>query len=141
MGLRALFTFHANEPDVTFECQVDLNGWEECGFLEPATFMSMGAYEWSLEETEIGPHTFYVRAIDFEGNVSAPHDRTRGTCSASRRSSPTGPGFTPGETPLDPPTGGETLSSTATFEFHSTSRTRRSSARSTSSRSRPASRR
>ena len=33
-----LFTFHSNEPDVTFECKVDLWGWEPCGF-EGAAYM------------------------------------------------------------------------------------------------------
>jgi parallel beta-helix repeat protein len=37
-ALDALFTFHSNEPDVTFECKVDLNPWEQCGF-ETVTHM------------------------------------------------------------------------------------------------------
>ena len=40
----AIFTFHSDEPDVTFQCKVDSNGYEPCGF-EGATFMSQGAYE------------------------------------------------------------------------------------------------
>ena len=66
-----IFTFHSNEPDVTFECKVDQFGYEPCGF-ESAQYMSQGAFEWGLEETEVGPHTFYVRAIDFEGNDGEP---------------------------------------------------------------------
>jgi hypothetical protein len=64
----AIFTFHSNEPDVTFQCKVDQFGWEPCGF-EGAGFMHQGGFEWSFVEEEVGPHTFYVRAIDFEGNV------------------------------------------------------------------------
>ena len=67
----AVFTFHSDEPDVTFECKVDLFPYEPCGF-ETASHMSQGAFEWALEETEVGPHTFSVRAIDFEGNVGTP---------------------------------------------------------------------
>jgi hypothetical protein len=44
-ALDALFTFHANEPDVDFECKVDNNPYEPCGFMEPAAYMSMGAFE------------------------------------------------------------------------------------------------
>jgi CSLREA domain-containing protein len=114
----ALFTFHANEPDVTFQCQVDQFGWEPCGFEEPVSFMSMGAFEWSLEETDIGLHTFRVRAIDFEGNVSTPKTYTWRLLGV-RTIITDGPGFTPGETPFEPPTGGEVLSSNATFVFES----------------------
>ena len=31
-ALDAMFTFHSNEPDVTFECRVDFSAWENCGF-------------------------------------------------------------------------------------------------------------
>ena len=65
----AIFTFHSDEPDVTFECKVDEFGYEPCGFEEPANQMHKGGFEWGLEETDVGPHTFSVRAIDFEGNV------------------------------------------------------------------------
>ena len=34
--------------------------------------MNQGAYEVALEETDVGLHTFEVRAIDFEGNVGVP---------------------------------------------------------------------
>ena len=69
--LDAIFTFHSNEPDVAFQCSVDSNGYEPCGF-EGATFMNQGAFEWGFEPNEVGPHTFSVRAIDFEGNVGQP---------------------------------------------------------------------
>ena len=109
----AVFTFHANEPDVTFECRVDFFGYEPCGF-EGAGFMSQGAYEAAFELA--GDHTFYVRAIDFEGNVSAPTTYTWSILGITTTFL-SGPGFTPGETPFDPPTGGPVLETTATIDF------------------------
>lgn len=113
--LEALFTFHSNEPDVTFECRVDLFGFQPCGF-EGATFMSQGAFVWAFVETEVGPHTFYVRAIDFEGNVGEPATFTWSILGVVTTFTD-GPGFTPGETPLDPPTGGAVQETTATLDF------------------------
>ena len=89
----AIFTFHSNEPDVTFQCKVDANGYEPCGF-EAATFMNQGAFEWGLAENEVGPHTFYVRAIDFEGNVGAPTTFTWELLGVNVVFTD-GPGFTP----------------------------------------------
>ena len=66
-----MFTFHSNEPDVTFECKVDFWPYEPCGF-ETRRTCQQGGFEWGLSEEEVGPHTFSVRAIDFEGNVGAP---------------------------------------------------------------------
>jgi CSLREA domain-containing protein len=111
----AIFTFHSNEPDVTFECRVDQFGYEPCGF-EGALYMSQGAFEWGLTETEVGPHTFYVRAIDFEGNVGTPATYTWQLLGIVTTFTD-GPGFTPGETPFDPPTGGEVMTTTATLDF------------------------
>ena len=109
--LEHIFTFHSNEPDVTFECRVDQFGYEPCGF-EAAQYMAQGGFEWGLEETEVGPHTFYVRAIDFEGNVGEPTTYTWSLLGIATHFLP-GPepettGFTPPETPLDLATGGET---------------------------------
>jgi CSLREA domain-containing protein len=115
MLFEAVFTFHANEPDVTFECRVDLFGYEPCGF-EGATFMSQGAYEAAFEATQVGDHTFYVRAIDFEGNVGEPVTYTWSILGIVTTFTD-GPGFTPGETPFDPPTGGPVASTTATLDF------------------------
>src|SRR3990170_2911652 len=115
--LDALFTFHSNEPDVTFECKVDLFPYEPCGF-EMVMNMHRGAFEWGLEETEVGPHTFSVRAIDFEGNVGEPATHTWRLLGVNTIFTD-GPGFTPPETPLEPATGGETLSTTATIDFES----------------------
>ena len=111
----AVFTFHANEPDVTFECRVDFFGYEPCGF-EGAMFMSQGAYQAAFEPTQAGDHTFYVRAIDFEGNVGAPTTYTWSILGIVTTFLD-GPGFTPGETPLEPPTGGPVAETTATLDF------------------------
>ena len=46
--------------------------YEPCGFESGRRTCTQGGFEWGLEETEVGPHTFYVRAIDFEGNVGEP---------------------------------------------------------------------
>ena len=113
----AIFTFHSNEPDVTFECRVDTLGWEPCGF-ETALHMNQGAYEVGLEETDVGLHTFQVRAIDFEGNVGTPASyqwRLMGVLVTFVD----GPGFTPasGGPGGDPATGGPTMSTSATISW------------------------
>ncbi|HEV2950751.1 MAG TPA: right-handed parallel beta-helix repeat-containing protein, partial [Actinomycetota bacterium] len=115
--LDAIFTFHANEPDVTFQCKVDANGYEPCGF-EAATFMNQGAFEWALAENEVGPHTFSVRAIDFEGNVGAPTTFTWELMGVNVVFT-AGPGFVPasGGPPGDPATGGPTASTSAEITF------------------------
>ncbi|WP_165821285.1 right-handed parallel beta-helix repeat-containing protein [Nocardioides gansuensis] len=115
--LDAIFTFHANEPDVTFQCKVDANGYEPCGF-EAATFMNQGAFEWALMEHEVGPHTFSVRAIDFEGNVGAPTTFTWELMGVNMVFTD-GPGFTPasGGPQGEPATGGPTASTSAEITF------------------------
>ena len=116
----SIFTFHSNEPDVTFECKVDGFGYEPCGF-ESAQYMSKGGFEWGLEETEVGNHTFYVRAIDHEGNVGDPATYTWKLLGIATvflpGSDPASTGYTPPETPFDPATGGATLSTTAKIDF------------------------
>jgi parallel beta-helix repeat protein len=112
--LEALFTFHSNEPDVTFECRVDLFRYEPCGF-DTAADMARGAFEWGLEEEEVGLHTFSVRAVDFEGNVGAPAI-WRWRLFGVLTSFTDGPGFTPG-VDGEPATGGEAASSRATISF------------------------
>ncbi len=119
-ALDAIFTFHSDEPDVTFECTVDQFGWEPCGW-EGAQYMSYGSFEWGLEETEVGPHTIYVRAVDFEGNESESFTYTWNLLGVATIFLP-GPapettGYTPPETPQDPATGGETMSTTAVIAF------------------------
>jgi parallel beta-helix repeat protein len=115
--LDAVFTFHANEPDVSFQCKVDQNGWQPCGF-EGADFMSQGAFEWGLEETEVGPHTFYVRAVDFEGNVGQPATYTWRLLGVTVAFTD-GPGFVPasGGPQGDPATGGPSASPSAEIHF------------------------
>ena len=113
-ALNALFTFHSDEPDVTFECRVDTHPYEPCGF-EGAAFMQRGGFEWGLEETEVGPHTFRVRATDFEGNVGQPATYTWSLLGVAT-SFLSGPGFTPG-TEGEPASGGESTSSDATIDF------------------------
>ena len=117
--LDAIFTFHSNEPDVTFQCKVDSNGYEPCGF-ESAALMSQGAFEWGLNETEVGLHTFYVRAIDFEGNVGTPATVQWRLLGVTVEFTD-GPGFTPasGGPQGDPATGGPTASTSAEIEFQS----------------------
>ena len=116
----SIFTFHSNEPDVTFECRVDENATEPCGF-DTVADMDRGGFEWGLEETDVGPHTFFVRAIDFEGNVGEWTTYTWHLLGIATEflpgPNPTSTGFTPAETPFDLATGGETLSTTAVIAF------------------------
>ncbi|WP_363320434.1 DNRLRE domain-containing protein [Pseudonocardia sp.] len=103
--LEAAFTFTANEPDVTFECSLDGAPYSPCAF--------SSVYE--FDETQVGPHTFAVRATDFEGNTGPPdvHDWTiLGVITTITA----GPAFTPGD-PGEPATGGDTTDTFATFEF------------------------
>ncbi|MHA6780363.1 right-handed parallel beta-helix repeat-containing protein [Pseudonocardia saturnea] len=103
--LEAAFTFTANEPDVTFECSLDGASFGPCAF----------AVEYEFEETQVGPHTFAVRATDFEGNVGPPavHDWTIiGVVTTITA----GPAFEPGA-PGEPANGGDTTDTTATFQF------------------------
>ena len=53
----ATFTFSANESNVSFDCFLDGEHYEEC--LSPATFENLGE----------GSHTFQVSAIDAAGNT------------------------------------------------------------------------
>ena len=112
--LDAIFTFHADEPDVSFECRVDTNAYEPCGWDEPM-FRSQGAFEWGLEETEVGLHTFRVRATDFEGNVGQPTLYTWRLLGVVTQFV-SGPGFIPAQGG-DPATGGDVASSSATIDF------------------------
>jgi CSLREA domain-containing protein len=111
----AVFTFHANEPNATFECRIDDLPYEPCGF-EGVSDPARGAYEAAVEETQVGPHTFYVRAIDFEGNVGEPTTYTW-TLLGVQTIFTGGPGFTPPEAPGEPATGGPTTDTSATISF------------------------
>jgi hypothetical protein len=104
--LDGYFTFTANEPDVTFQCSLDGAPFAVCEF----------AFLFEFEETQIGPHTFQVRAIDFEGNIDPTPATYNWTITGVATTITSGPAFEPGEG-LDPPTGGETVDTTATFNF------------------------
>ena len=110
----AIFTYEANEPDVNFECAVDfpLFPYEPCTLQEGLIPAPFGGWEVALEENQFGLHTFYVRAYDGEGNVGQPAEYTWRLLGIDTIFT-AGPGFTPGETPFDPATGGPSLSRTA----------------------------
>ena len=64
--LDAIFTFHSNEPDVTFECKVDEFGYEPCGF-DTVADMDRGGFEWGFERGRGRP-----------AHLLRPRDRLRG---------------------------------------------------------------
>ena len=103
----AIFTYEANEPDVLFECAVDfpLFPYEPCTLQEGLIPANYGGWEVALEENQFGLHTFYVRATDAEGNVGLPAEYTWRLLGIDTIFT-AGPGFTPGETPFEPNTGG-----------------------------------
>jgi CSLREA domain-containing protein len=105
--LEGVFTFSSNEPDVTFECSLDGEPFTECVF----------AFEFAFEETQVGEHTFQVRAIDFEGNIDPTPATYVWTVTGLVTTITDGPAFTPPEEPGEPATGGETSSTTALFVF------------------------
>ena len=82
--LDAIFTFHANEPDVTFQCKVDANGYEPCGF-ESATFMNQGAFEWGLEPRRGRPAHLLRPRDRLRGQRRAPDDLHVGAHGRQRR--------------------------------------------------------
>jgi hypothetical protein len=105
--LEGVFTFSSNEPDVTFQCSLDGEPFAECVF----------AYEFEFDETQVGEHTFAVRATDAEGNTDASPATYTWTVSGLTTTITAGPAFIPPEDPTEPASGGETTSTTATFEF------------------------
>ena len=113
-----IFTYEANEPDVLFECAVDfpLFPYEPCSFDESIVPVPYAGWEVALEDTQFGLHTFYVRATDWEGNVGQPDTYTWRLLGIMTMFT-SGPGFTPPETPFDPPTGGPSTSRTAIIDF------------------------
>ncbi|HSF97837.1 MAG TPA: right-handed parallel beta-helix repeat-containing protein, partial [Ornithinibacter sp.] len=104
--LDVYFTFSSNEPDVTYECSLDGAAFTTCAF----------AVEYSFEETEVGSHTFRVRATDPEGNTDPTPATYTWTITGILATVTSGPAFVPGEG-TDPATGGETIDTTATFTF------------------------
>ena len=119
--LDAVFTFHSNEPDVTFECKVDAFPYEPCGF-EMVMNMQRGALRVGPRGDRGRPAHVLRARHRLRGQRRRSRPPTRGSCSAISTVFLPGPnpestGFTPPETPLDPATGGETLSTTATIDF------------------------
>jgi parallel beta-helix repeat protein len=106
--LDVVFTFSSNEPDVTFECSLDGAPWTTCVFSE----------EYSFEETQVGQHTFRVRATDPQGNTDATPAEWTWTITGVVATITDGPAFVPAEG-TDSATGGETIDTTATFTFES----------------------
>ena len=89
------FTFQANDPSATFECQLDGSGYGAC--------TSGDIYSVTAE----GPHTFFVRATDNLSNVGnpAPYSWTLDT--------------TAPDVIIDSTPSALTSSTTASFTFHS----------------------
>ncbi|HEX5782294.1 MAG TPA: right-handed parallel beta-helix repeat-containing protein [Solirubrobacteraceae bacterium] len=112
----AVFQFSSDEPDVTFECKMDDGPWQPCADDPEMVAAGLYAHVHEFEDFEVGPHRFQVRARDPEGNVDATpavHDwRISGLLTTIL----SGPAFEPGEAG-EPPSGGETDSTTATFDF------------------------
>ncbi|SDU85946.1 right-handed parallel beta-helix repeat-containing protein [Jiangella alkaliphila] len=102
----ALFTFTSNEPDVTFECAIDDAEYSPCFF----------AVEHEFDETEVGQHTFRVRATDSEGLTDPTPAEYTWTITGVLATITDGPAFEPGQG-TEPPNGGETEETTATFVF------------------------
>ncbi len=116
----ALFTFTSNEPDAVFECKVDDLPWAGCGPEPEFMFVGYSFYEAVFEAFQIGPHTFFVRAIDIEGNLDAtPAEYTWSILGGPITTIESGPAFIPPEAPGEPPTGGESESTSATITFTS----------------------
>jgi parallel beta-helix repeat protein len=116
--LEGFFTFSSNEPDVTFECSLDGAAFEPCGF--DAEFpVASGVFEFEFDEFQVGPHNFRARAIDFEGNVDPTPASYTWTVRGLITTITDGPAFEAPEEIGEPASGGETESTTATFEFHS----------------------
>ncbi len=105
--LEGVFTFSANEPDVTFECSLDGEPFTACEF----------AYEFAFEETQVGEHSFQVRATDIEGNTDPTPATYTWTVTGLTTTITAGPAFIPPEDPTEPASGGETTSATGAFEF------------------------
>ncbi|OLT23482.1 hypothetical protein BJF78_32250 [Pseudonocardia sp. CNS-139] len=100
-----MFTFTANEPDVTFACSLDGAPFAPC----------VHAVEYEFDELDVGAHDFRVQATDFEGNVGPPA-RYDWVILGVTTAITAGPAFTPGAGG-EPATGGDTTDTVATFEF------------------------
>ena len=87
----ALFTFTSNEPDVTFECQVDALGWQPCGQEQPPeVIIDYSFFVAEFEDFEVGAaHVPGARHRHRGHRRPDARRRTRGRSPAvrSRRSS------------------------------------------------------
>ena len=63
VGYPPVFTFSSSEPNSTFECNLDSQGWQTC--TSPQSFGAL---------TD-GDHTFAVHAIDSSGNIDPDFSR------------------------------------------------------------------
>jgi CSLREA domain-containing protein len=114
--LDAVFQFSSDEPDVTFQCKLDAGPWQDCGSDPEMVAAGFYALEHGFEDHEVGPHRFQVRATDLEGNVDLTPAVHEWTITGVLTTIFAGPAFEAGEGG-DPPSGGETGSTTATFDF------------------------
>ena len=114
--LEVFFQFSATEPDVTFECSLDGGPFEPCADTPEMIAASFFVAVYQFEETDVGTHTFAVRATDLEGNTDLTPATYTWTILGLLTTVTAGPAFEPGEG-TDPATGGETDSTTATFDF------------------------
>ena len=105
--LEGIFTFSSDEPDVTFECSLDGEPFSDCVF----------AYEFAFDETQVGEHTFEVRATDFEDNTDPTPATYTWTVTGIIAVVTDGPAFIAPEEPGEPAEGGETTDTTATLVF------------------------
>ena len=110
-----------NEPDTTFECQVDALGWQPCGQEQPPeVIIDYSFFEAEFEEFEIGPHTFRVRAIDIEGRPDpTPAEYTWVIAGGPLTTILSGPADEPTFEIGEPLNGGQTHETTATFTYAS----------------------
>ena len=105
--LEGFFTFSSDEPDVTFECSLDLGAFAPCEFV----------YEFAFEEFEVGQHTFRVRATDFEGNTDPTPATYTWVVTGIVTTVTGGPAYEPSGEPGEPANGGETTDTTAVITF------------------------
>ena len=106
--IEGIFTFSADEPDVTFECSLDGGLFTTCEF----------AFEFAFEETQVGSHTFEVRATDPDGNTDPSPARYEWTViGVTTVVLPGTTAYVAPEDPAEPATGGETTETNATIVF------------------------
>ncbi len=112
----AVFQFQSNEPDARFQCKLDNGPWQTCADDPEMAAANFFAHEHEFEEHEVGPHSFQVRAIDLENLVDPTPAVHNWNITGLLTTIIDGPAFEPGEGG-EPPSGGETDSRTARFDF------------------------